>query len=430
MDDNDAIPENPQAANVEAQQAAALRAAVKDVIRAVERGNLKAATELATGKDSAFFALRDENGKTPLTVAARRDARMLAFFLGRGAKPDAADGRGVTALTAAIIAGREQNVRLLVDAGASLNPVAGLPPLEVAARHGTADMMQFLIDRGAKAEAPLRGQPGKGGMLLVAAVGAIDAEKKIGMLLKAGANVNAKDEKGHTALAHALMRSANGVAEMLVDAGAVFDQPLRIRSLISPHEGLVTPLTLAVKSGKEERVRAELAKTSRDLDTPDLYGYTPLMYAVHKNQLEIARLLLAAGADVAPRRANGQSARDIAAGLQGYFSRTQEGAAKVTEILRLIDVKTHESVGVAFGRKAKDGSIYLGLSAQGAPLFGLPEKGLLAHAFNNKAKYAAAANAAAKLGHGDWQVPDPAARAAIRASRLQGAPAVRLIRSA
>lgn len=79
--------------------------------------------------------------------------------------------------------------------------------------------------------------------------------------------------------------------------------------------GVLSPLHVAARSGDAATIAA-LVKAGVDPDEPDRRGtrWTPLMHAVHKNQKAAVAALLAAGAKVDARTADGTTALMMASG--------------------------------------------------------------------------------------------------------------------
>lgn len=92
----------------------------------------------------------------PLTAAAAAgDAAAVSALLAAGAKPDASDADGATALHWAADAGTVAAVRALLAGGAAVDAVDGdgATPLMYAALRGHADAATALLDAGADPDA-------------------------------------------------------------------------------------------------------------------------------------------------------------------------------------------------------------------------------------------------------------------------------------
>jgi len=128
-------------------------------------------------------------------------------------------------------------------------------------------------------------------------------------LLKNGANVNAQDRKGYSALAYA---TNNGnILALLLKSGA------------DMHAG-TNPLLTVVEQNKYQGVE-RLLKAGADVNKKDDKGTTPLMMAAKIANPDMIRLLLNAGARATDKDNLGRTAET--------FSR-RERANKITEMLR------------------------------------------------------------------------------------------------
>ncbi|HNX77448.1 MAG TPA: ankyrin repeat domain-containing protein [Candidatus Rifleibacterium sp.] len=123
-------------------------------------------------------------------------------------------------------------------------------------------------------------------------------DPKIALLLvKAGADVNAIDEDGYTALMYAASKNEPELTRSLIKAGA------DVNARASNGQ---TPLMAAVLYGPE--TVAVLLESGANLEATDEKGFTPLMIAVEKSREETVKLLVNAGADVNARSKNGATA--------------------------------------------------------------------------------------------------------------------------
>lgn len=106
----------------------------------------------------ARLEARNKNGETPLMLAASPLANLsnVRDLIAAGANLEARDKRGITALTtAAITENGAPLARLLLDAGArtEIPDDDGATPLIAAALTGHADVLELLLSHGANANA-------------------------------------------------------------------------------------------------------------------------------------------------------------------------------------------------------------------------------------------------------------------------------------
>jgi len=140
-------------------------------------------------------------------------------------------------------------------------------------------------------------------------------------LLAKGADINAKDGDGITALVWAAIRSQPAAADLLLANGAAVDAATSdsstallfaarsgetdiVRALLrkgananAPNSSGITALQLAAKSGLADPVQA-LLEGGADPNLADDTGYTPMYYAAASGNLGIATQLLARHANV------------------------------------------------------------------------------------------------------------------------------------
>jgi ankyrin repeat protein len=132
----------------------------------------------------------------------------------------------------------------------------------------------------------------QGGMppLMYAAVGGDDA--MIAMLLKRGANVNALDEDGQSALFFACVSASASSAKLLLRHG--------VRRDVLNHNSLKggTPLTVASENGRSEIVTLLLAHDADMNARGGAVGFTPLIAAAQHGKIDVVKILVGAGADI------------------------------------------------------------------------------------------------------------------------------------
>ena len=195
--------------------------------------------------------------------------------------------------------------------------------LEEAVRLGNRAMIQAYLAQGGdpNMESIVRGS---GVTLLHVAARRRQPEIAL-MLIASGSNVNAVNTLGKPPLVDALddyflprpppgplgplppeilqSESTTRIVKMLIGAGANLsglNQPFSETHGL-PREMYQSPINLAARNGYVDALRI-LLDLGVDVDSPDIYGDTPLINALIHRQTESARILIDAGADVNRRR--------------------------------------------------------------------------------------------------------------------------------
>jgi ankyrin repeat protein len=313
------------------------RRANNELFRAAGRGDLAAASKALAGGANVnathpvlagppTACSPDSFATTPLHAAAaagRED--MVEMLICKGAKVNARDGKGRTALALAAASGHRQIfwyawphpptwpgadpptsgpedyaeiVRLLLARGAKVNATDrnGRSPLFVASAGGNGQIVELLLANGAKVDArtkqhytPLHSAAGGG------------HEKIVARLIANGADVNVvsksifRDRPGHTPLYFAFKAGHLAVAERLRKAGAKLSGPEQAR--------IDRLLWVAASKGKVDMARDALAKGADPNGRRAPRGCAPLHEAARNGDKPMAELLIAAGADVNSRGA-------------------------------------------------------------------------------------------------------------------------------
>ena len=225
----------------------------------------------------------------PLIDAAKRsDKDAIRSLIQKKTDVNVSEGDGATALHWAAYRDDLESADLLLKAGAKVNAAndLGATPLWAASQNGSASMVKRLLDAGANPNlALLAGET----PVMVAARGGYAAV--VELLLAKGANPNGQGTRKQTALMWAASQKHPESVKVLLAHHA----DLNLRSdtynevmAVPPHGYL--PYNLTIPHG----------------------GETALMFAARVGDLESAKLLVAAGANVNDADAWGVSATTLA----------------------------------------------------------------------------------------------------------------------
>jgi uncharacterized protein len=213
------------------------------------------------------------------------DARVVRALLQAGARPDVANRYGMTPVALAARSGNGAVLALLFESGASLAIADaalrdGQTALMLAAKAGAADAIETLLRHGADPHAAER-RTGTRALMWAALENRADA---IRALVRGGADVNAR--AALTAFPH----TPPGVIGDALEEGVSY-----VGQTVLPKGGW-TALMYAARQGAAQAVTA-LADGNADLDATDPDGATALALAVINGHADVARLLLARGAN-------------------------------------------------------------------------------------------------------------------------------------
>jgi len=406
---------------------------------AIQAGDRQAIQKLL--KDPAAVKATEADGTTPLHWAVRADdIETSKALLNAGANASAANRYGVTPLSLAAVNGNAALIEALLAAGASANTVVskGQTVLMTAARTGNPAAARVLIEHGADVNAresqlgetalmwaasenqakvvtllASRGADinarsstiqfpkdrfGLEGVLTIlphgnwtplmyaARDGGVDAARA---LAKAGAEVNATDPDGTTALILAIMNAHYDTANAILEAGA--DPNITDKAGMAALYAAVDMSSLGEVYGMPprkvndtlkptdvmSRLIAKGAVVDALLKSPTLQrnhtpgegqlgaGTTPLMRAARNGDFAAMQILLAAGADPTLKQPRGTTALMMASGLGrglGVFAKdygTEADLRQAVELLveRNVDVNASTDDGITAIHLAAQGGL-------------------------------------------------------------------------
>jgi ankyrin repeat protein len=217
------------------------------------------------------------------------DRETVRSLLSKSADVNAAQADGATALAWAVHRDDARTVELLIDAGADTNAanVYGVTPLSLACTNRNALIVDKLLKAGANPN--LAQDSGETPLMTCTRTGTEEGARS---LLLHGADVNVKTvERGQTAVMWAAAGQPS-IVRMMVEHGA--DVHARSKRL-----GLYTPRIPDAASSHPITGTPVHQGFRETIYHPKLKGgFSPLMFAAQTGDVESARILLAAGADV------------------------------------------------------------------------------------------------------------------------------------
>jgi uncharacterized protein len=341
---------------------------------AVRADDLETSLLLLHAGADAKATTRD--GITPLWLAVmNRDVEMTNALLKAGADPNVALPGGETILMTAARVGNAKLAEALIEFGAKVGvagPSFGETALMVAAAENQAGVIEVLAKHGGEVNGRsaslswAKDRFGLEGVLTIlphgswtplmyaARGGALDATRA---LIDAGAELNAADPDGTTALLLAITNSHYDLAALLVEKGA--DPNARDSAGMAPLYAAVDMNTLGEVFGRPGRVShdktsaLDLMKILLDqgadpnagLRTPALQrahtpgeptlgeGATPLARAARTGDVAAMQLLIDRGAKVSQPLKNGTTPLMFAAGLGRGVSAFSKDAGTEAELL-------------------------------------------------------------------------------------------------
>jgi len=278
-------------------------------------GNHREVAELLLAKGADVNA---EPGKqTPLHWAIGAQHKdMIEWLLARGANPNANGGdHWATPLHWAVWWWDVDTALLLVSHGGDIHLVTQtypISPLFDSVIQGHRAMAEALVtktgDTIAAKWAPLHATVVSGDI------------QAVEDLLARGADVNAKNKRGLSALNSAAVFGHKDIVELLIEKGA----DVNARAEGSFWDEGMTALHGSCVKGQKGAAELLIAKGA-DINAKSKNGYTPLHIAATEGYRDVADLLIAKGADVNAKNKEGQTPLSVA---------KEKGHSEIVELLR------------------------------------------------------------------------------------------------
>ncbi len=261
---------------------------------------------------------KGENTKCPICKSSIKIESDIIHELNPRPDPEGdqdAQNRGMSELMNAALNNQIASVKLLIEKGADVNAkYEGCTPLMYAC---SKEIAKLLIEKGADVNAQAAdggtatsGQGGGGTALMGASRGG-DTDL-VQFLLEQGANVNAKDKTGWTALLLGIAPDKIEIAKILIEKGAdvnaqnehgytalmsaIICDDMQLVKLLLANNAKVniqrrdgkTALMCAVDNGNPKIVKM-LVKAHADFNTQDEYGAAALMLSESKQDSELLK---------------------------------------------------------------------------------------------------------------------------------------------
>jgi len=240
----------------------------QDIFTAIQQNDSAAVVELVEADPSVVNA-RDIAGRQPIHFAAHMaNLPLVDYLIEEGADPTAITTAGTTTMHYAAFSGSVPVINRLLELGlpADAASMTGATPLTYAVMRGHADATKRLLEAGADINAA--SATGKTIFHNAVESGNLDLVK---LLLDRGAALGTKDKDGGDALEFALATGSDEIVQFLLEQNAFNPDHHNITGRSYVH---------AAVEGKLSRRIETLIERGARINEKDVYGMTPLDYAV------------------------------------------------------------------------------------------------------------------------------------------------------
>jgi ankyrin repeat protein len=298
-------------------------------------------------------------GETPLMTAARTgNVQAVKALLIHGADVKARENRqGQTALMWASAEKHPSVVKFLIEFGADVHAHSkgGFTPFLFAAQQGDLESARILLASGVKIND--EATPADGSALEIATVSGHEAFALF--LLDQGANPNAANRYGITALHYAILKGISLIASVVWDPAAPY--------MFRPNmPGLVKGLLAHGANPNARILKLPPLPHYRKLASISLIGATPFLLAAVSSDASLMRILMEGGADPHLATEENSTALIYAAGLAEGLGkvrapRTEQDERNALEAVKLaFELGDNVNAANKAGETALHGAAYVG----------------------------------------------------------------------
>ena len=261
----------------------------QEIHNASKQGNIEKLKTILS-ENPGLLDAEDSKGFTPVhsaVVGGKED--VVKFLIDKGADLNIRNKNGLTPVFTAIDRGRNNIAKVLIENGADINikGYRGSTLLHMAARGGDSGLAQVLLDKGAK----INVRDSRGNTPLHMAFESNQLENRrfglIKMLVDNGADVNAKNSAGSTPFILTVQKNFSEIALYMIEKS-------KDKMEVFPNGKSL--LHWAASAGKTDLVET-LLKNGADKNENTADGKTPLYYAVKYGNKETIDILNKYGAD-------------------------------------------------------------------------------------------------------------------------------------
>ena len=277
---------------------------------------------------------RDTKSNTALHLAVHlNNADVVEVLIDAGADVEI-KAEGHSPLHVATISGQLTTMTELIKAGADVRATDAKRAtcLIFAAYHGHTDTVIYLVGLP---EVDLNHQGCENCTALYFAVKRKHADV-VEVLIDAGADIETKNDKGHSPLHGASISGELTTMKQLVKAGA------DVRATDAKR---ATCLTLAASFGHTDTVRYLVCLPEVDLNHQGTKSFTALHFAVHKAHADVVQVLIDAGVDIEAKNDKGHSPLHMASFLGALT--TMKQLVKAGADVRATDAKRYTCLRLA-----------------------------------------------------------------------------------